>query len=67
MATMALPCLHVFCYYCVASHVKGEAVWRCPTCRTVVTDVTPWSAALAPSTAPAPASPSAPSPPSPPE
>ena len=52
MATLALPCLHVFCYYCVASHVRGEAVWRCPTCRVVVTDVTPWAAALAPATTP---------------
>ena len=44
MSTLALPCLHAYCYYCISSHLRGEAVWRCLLCQQVVTGVTPWSA-----------------------
>ena len=42
-ASVVLPCLHVYCWYCCAAHMAEEAVWRCVVCDVIVSGVERWS------------------------
>ena len=42
-ASVVLPCLHVYCWYCCAAHMAEEAVWRCVVCDSIVSGVERWS------------------------
>ena len=33
----AVPCCHVFCYYCLRSNTEADTRYRCPRCLTRVT------------------------------